>query len=40
MITLLSNDEVPKGFSYPNDFLRIVIEQQLIDFDPWIILHG
>lgn len=40
MITLLSNNEVPEGFSYPNDFLRIVIEQKLIDFDPWIILHG
>lgn len=40
MITLLSNTELPEGFSYPDDFLRIATRQKLIDFDPWIVLEG
>ena len=39
MNALLTPEELPEGFTYPEDFLRIV-RQGLIDFDPWIILLG
>lgn len=38
MNKLLSENELPEGFIYPSDFLRIV-QQGLVDFDPWIILQ-
>ena len=38
MEQLLSKDEMPDWFNYPEEFLRI-IEQGLLDFDPWIILQ-
>lgn len=37
MNKLLDQNELPVGFSYPTEFIRIV-EQGLLDFDPWIIL--
>lgn len=36
---LLTNEEINNNFTYPQEFLRIV-EQNLLDFDPWIILQG
>lgn len=36
---LLNQMELPKGFEYPPEFL-VVIEQKLLDFDPWIIITG
>ena len=39
MNTLLTPQELPESFTYPEEFLRI-INQGLIDFDPWIILRG
>ncbi|OOE77139.1 hypothetical protein [Salinivibrio sp. ML290] len=36
---LLTERETPEWFSYSQDFLRIV-EQGLLDFDPWIILQN
>lgn len=36
---LLTPPEFPDWFSYPEEFLRIV-DQGLLDFDPWIILQG
>ena len=39
MSILLNNEELPDWFHYPDNFLRIV-EQGLLDFDPWIILTG
>lgn len=39
MDQLLSKNELPEWFSYPEEFLRI-IEQGLLDFDPWIILQN
>lgn len=39
MAQLLSTNEIPDWFSYPPQFLRIV-EQGLLNFDPWVILDG
>lgn len=39
MEQLLTKTEIPEWFSYPREFLRIV-EQNLLNFDPWIILEG
>ncbi|MBD2816894.1 hypothetical protein ID850_19725 [Xenorhabdus sp. Flor] len=39
MAQLLTKQEVPEWFVYPRQFLRI-IEQNLLNFDPWIILDG
>ncbi len=39
MDSLLSDEELPGWFNYPEEFLRI-IEQGLLDFDPWIVLQG
>ena len=38
MEQLLNKNELPEWFNYSEDFLRIV-EQGLLDFDPWIILQ-
>ncbi|GAA4843388.1 hypothetical protein [Algivirga pacifica] len=37
MERLLTKEELPIGFEYPLSFLTIV-NQNLVDFDPWIIL--
>ena len=39
MEQLLLEKELPVGFSYPDEFKRIVL-QGLLDFDPWLILQG
>ena len=39
MKKLLNKNEVPEWFNYSPGFLRIV-DQKLLDFDPWIILVG
>ena len=39
MAHLLRPDELPVGFSYPREFLRIV-ELGLLDLEPWRVLHG
>ncbi|MGL5386812.1 MAG: hypothetical protein ACRDCA_13325 [Serratia sp. (in: enterobacteria)] len=39
MDKFLTKDELPEWFEYPFEFNRIV-EQGLLDFDPWIILQG
>lgn len=39
MEQLLTKTEMPEWFYYPREFLRIV-EQNLLNFDPWIILEG
>lgn len=39
MSQLLTKNELPEWFSYPFEFLKIV-EQGLLNFDPWIILEG
>ncbi|MGO1298984.1 MAG: hypothetical protein ACTMIA_17085 [Vibrio sp.] len=36
---LLNVSELPNGFTYPQEFLRIV-DQGLLDFDPWIVLQN
>lgn len=36
---ILNENEIPTWFNYPQEFLRIV-EQQLLDFDPWVIMQG
>ncbi|MBN3194673.1 hypothetical protein [Pectobacterium versatile] len=37
MEKLFLQNELPEWFSYPSEFTRVV-EQGLLDFDPWIIL--
>jgi len=39
MKQLLTKSELPEWFNYRQEFLRIV-DQDLLDFDPWIILKG
>lgn len=39
MIELLDEHELPTTFAYPEEFLTIV-KQGLIDFEPWVIMHG
>lgn len=39
MNILLNPEELPSWFSYSEEFLRI-INQGLLDFDPWIVLQG
>jgi hypothetical protein len=34
---ILQNNELPDWFEYPSEF-KVLIEQNLLDFDPWIIL--
>jgi len=36
---LLEKNELPDWFQYPSEFL-ILINQNLLDFDPWIIITG
>ncbi len=36
---LLSNKELPAWFEYPTEY-KLLIEQNLLDFDPWIILNN
>ena len=38
-IQLIKRENLPHWFDYPAEFLKL-IEQNLIDFDPWIILNG
>lgn len=39
MANLLTDDDLPEGFSYPPEFLRVV-ELGLTDLEPWWILDG
>ncbi len=39
MDQLLEKTELPEWFDYPREFMRLV-DQNLLDFDPWIILQG
>ncbi len=39
MAALLSADELPPGFQYPRQFLRMV-ERGLTDLEPWLLLEG
>ncbi|MEC3917909.1 hypothetical protein [Nocardia sp. CDC160] len=39
MIELLSETDLPAGFTYPHEFARIV-DLGLLDLEPWNILHG
>lgn len=39
MADLLSSDDWPNGFSYPDLFIRIV-ELGLTNLEPWLILDG
>jgi hypothetical protein len=39
-VKLLTQREKPEWFDYPQAFLRIVEDQKLLDFDPWIIMQG
>jgi hypothetical protein len=36
---LLSQTELPGGFGYPPEFMKIV-NQGLVDLDPWVVLEG
>jgi len=36
---MLKETELPKWFKYPSEF-NILLDQNLLDFDPWIILTG
>jgi hypothetical protein len=36
---LLNKTDLPEGFEYPAEFLRI-IDQNLTDLEPWAILSG
>ncbi|MEM9337246.1 MAG: hypothetical protein AAGA66_00840 [Bacteroidota bacterium] len=36
---LLEKNELPSWFEYPSEFL-ILIDQNLLDFDPWIVITG
>jgi len=36
---LLHKNEYPEWFEYPSEF-ELLIDQNLLDFDPWIILTG
>lgn len=36
---LLDESKLPDWFDYPDEF-RIIVNQGLLDFDPWIILTG
>jgi hypothetical protein len=39
MPELLSSEDWPAGFMYPNSFIRVV-DLGLTNLDPWIILEG
>ncbi|MCK9876765.1 hypothetical protein MXD59_13415 [Frankia sp. Ag45/Mut15] len=39
MVALIPMAELPEGFSYPEDYLR-VIELGLTDLEPWWIMDG
>ena len=39
MIELLNQQDLPKTFAYPDEFIKIV-NQGLLDFEPWIIMSG
>ena len=39
MADLLDPSELPEGFAYPREFLR-VMELGLLDLDPWWIVNG
>ncbi|MBF0298342.1 MAG: hypothetical protein HQK51_06455 [Oligoflexia bacterium] len=39
MKILIGKEDIPSWFQYPPQFLRI-IDQNLIDFDPWWILNA
>lgn len=36
---LLTEKELPAGFEYPREFLRIV-ELKILDIEPWYLLQG
>jgi len=36
---ILTQDELPEDFRYPSEF-QILIDQGLLDFDPWVIIIG
>lgn len=36
---ILEKSELPSWFEYPSEFL-ILINQNLLDFDPWIVITG
>ena len=36
---LLNENELPAGFSYPEEFLKIV-DLNLVDITPWIVIEG
>jgi hypothetical protein len=39
MVALLEATDLPVGFGYPHEFLRVV-ELGLIDLEPWLVLEG
>ncbi|MFD6141190.1 hypothetical protein [Promicromonospora sp. NPDC060271] len=39
MAELLSIDDLPTGFDYPPEFIRVV-ELGITDLEPWLILEG
>lgn len=39
MTSLLDADDLPSGFEYPREFIRIV-ELGLTDLEPWLIIDG
>jgi hypothetical protein len=39
VIRLLSTSDLPTGFEYPREFVRIV-ELGLTDLEPWLVLEG
>lgn len=39
MVELLGGGDLPDGFEYPREFLRVV-NLRLLDLEPWLILEG
>lgn len=39
MAILLNPNELPSGFEYPREFVRVV-ELGIVDLEPWLILEG
>ena len=39
MVELLDATDLPAGFEYPREFLRVV-ELGLLDLEPWLVLEG
>lgn len=38
-MNLLNKEQLPEGFEYPDEFLKIV-NLQLVDLEPWSIMEG